>query len=141
MSKKLFRPLTLLVALFVIFSLFLAACGPEATTEAPVATEEEEMEEPEPTEEPVVTEELAVGIVLPTREEPRWIQDETRFRDAFTEQGYDVEILFSEGDSSRELTNVQNLITQGVQVIIITPHDATAAAAAAEAAHDAGVKV
>jgi putative multiple sugar transport system substrate-binding protein len=79
--------------------------------------------------------------VFPTRQEPRWIQDETRFRDAFAEAGVDVEILFSEGDSSRELANVQDLITRGVEVIIITPHDATAAAAAAEAAADAGVKV
>ncbi len=55
--------------------------------------------------------------------------------------GVDVEILFSQGDSSRELANVQDLITKGVQVIIITPQDATAAAAAAEAARDAGVKV
>jgi len=79
--------------------------------------------------------------VLPTREEPRWIQDETRFRDFFAERGYEVEILFSQGDPARELANVQDLITRGVEVIIITPHDATAAAAAAEAAADAGVKV
>jgi len=82
-----------------------------------------------------------VGIVLPTREEPRWIQDETRFRDALSAAGYDVEILFSEGDSAKERTNVENLITQGVQVLIICPHDGTAAAAAAEAARAAGVKV
>jgi putative multiple sugar transport system substrate-binding protein len=36
---------------------------------------------------------------------------------------------------------VEDLITKGVQVIIYTPHDGTAAAAAAEAARDAGVKV
>ena len=84
---------------------------------------------------------LAVGVVLPTREEPRWIQDETRFKDAFDAAGYDVEILFSEGDSAKEKTNVENLITKGVQVIIICPHDGTAAAAAAEAARAAGVKV
>ncbi|MAU01922.1 MAG: sugar ABC transporter substrate-binding protein [Anaerolineaceae bacterium] len=83
----------------------------------------------------------SVGVVLPTRDEPRWIQDETRFREAFEEAGYEVEILFSEGDSARELANVQDLITRGVEVIIITPHDATAAAAAAEAAAAAGVRV
>ena len=42
---------------------------------------------------------------------------------------------------SKELANVQDLITQGVKVIIICPQDATAAAAAAQAARDAGVKV
>jgi len=82
-----------------------------------------------------------VGIVLPTKDEPRWIQDETRFRDAFKAAGYDVEILFSQGSSAKEKENVEALITKGVQVLIICPQDGTAAAAAAEAANEAGVKV
>ena len=84
---------------------------------------------------------LAVGIVLPTKDEPRWVQDEARFREALTAAGYDVEILFSQGDSAKEKANVEALITKGVKVISITPEDVTAAAAAAEAARAAGVKV
>ena len=84
---------------------------------------------------------LAVGIVLPTKDEPRWVQDEARFREALTAAGYDVEILFSQGDSAKEKANVEALITKGVKVISITPEDGTAAAAAAEAARAAGVKV
>ncbi|TET34071.1 MAG: sugar ABC transporter substrate-binding protein, partial [Anaerolineales bacterium] len=83
----------------------------------------------------------SVGIVLPTREEPRWIQDETRFKDALGAAGYEVEILFSEGDSAKEKSNVEALITKGIEVLIICPHDGTAAAAAAEVARAAGVKV
>ncbi|MBI5290465.1 MAG: sugar-binding protein, partial [Chloroflexi bacterium] len=60
---------------------------------------------------------------------------------ALTAAGYDVEILFSQGDSAKEKANVEALITKGVKVIIITPQDGTAAAAAAEAARAAGVKV
>ena len=82
-----------------------------------------------------------VGIVLPTKDEPRWVQDEARFQEALVAAGYEVEILFSQGDSAKELANVEDLITKGVEVIIITPHDGTAAAAAAEAAGAAGVKV
>jgi putative multiple sugar transport system substrate-binding protein len=78
---------------------------------------------------------------LPTKDEPRWIQDEARFKDALTAAGYDAEILFSQGDSAKEKDNVEALISKGVQVIIICPHDGTAAAAAAEAANDAGIKV
>ncbi len=84
---------------------------------------------------------LAVGIVLPTKDEPRWIQDETRFKDALTAQGYGVEILFSQGDPAKEKQNVETLISKGIKVLIICPHDGTAAAAAAEAAKAAGVKV
>ncbi len=83
----------------------------------------------------------SVGIVLPTKEEPRWIQDETRFRDLFREAGYNAEILFSEGSSAKEKENVESLIAKGIKVLIICPHDGSAAAAAAEAARDAGVKV
>ncbi len=84
---------------------------------------------------------LAVGIVLPTKDEPRWIQDETRFKEALTAAGYDVEILFSQGDSAKEKANVESLITKGIKVLILTPQDGAAAAAAAEAARAAGVKV
>ena len=82
-----------------------------------------------------------MGVVLPTKDEPRWIQDETRFKDAFKAAGYDVQILFSQGDSAKEKANVEALIAQGVKVIIICPQDATAAAAAAAEARAAGVKV
>ena len=138
MNKKIF----ILMSIFVIAAMVLAACSPAATEEpAPEepAPEEPAPEEPAP-EEPEVGEGL-VGIVLPTREEPRWIQDETRFQTAFDELGVEVEILFSEGDSAKERSNVEDLITKGVSVIILTPHDGTAAGAAAEAARDAGVKV
>src|SRR5499426_447613 len=120
MSKKTLYGLT---AILVIVMMILSACGgTPAATEAPAAK-------------------LAVGIVLPTKDEPRWIQDETRFKDALTAAGYDVEILFSQGDSAKEKTNVESLITKGIQVLIICPQDGAAAAAAADAARAAGVKV
>jgi len=50
--------------------------------------------------------------VLPTKNEPRWIQDETRFREALEAAGYEVEILFSEGSSAKEKENVESLITK-----------------------------
>jgi len=118
-----------LVSVLFVAALVLSACG---ATPTPA---------PEATEPAAPTEELSVGVVLPTKNEPRWIQDETRFNDAFAAAGYDVQILFSDGDSAKERNNVQALINQGVKVIVICPHDATAAAAAAADARAAGVKV
>ena len=57
-SKLLFS----LASVLIIASMVLGACAPK--TEKPAS------------------EGLAVGIVLPTKDEPRWIQDETRFKDA-----------------------------------------------------------
>ena len=126
---KRFKFLFTLASVLIIASMVLGAC----TTAAP--------EEPEVVEPVETGDELAVGIVLPTKDEPRWIQDETRFKDALTAQGYAVEILFSQGDPAKEKQNVETLISKGIKVLIICPHDGTAAAAAAEAARAAGVKV
>ncbi len=52
-----------------------------------------------------------------------------------------MEILFSQGDSAKEKQNVETLISKGVKVLIICPQDSTVAAASAEAARAAGVKV
>jgi len=84
---------------------------------------------------------VQVGIVLPTKDEPRWIQDQTRFEEALRSAGYTTEILFSQGDSAKESANVDALIIKGIKVLIICPQDGTAAAAAADKAHKAGVKV
>jgi putative multiple sugar transport system substrate-binding protein len=129
------------VSLYVMFAALmiaasvLTACQP-AATEAPAAAAPAEGASA-----PAAEAKLAVGIVLPTKDEPRWIQDETRFKDALTAAGYDVEILFSQGDSAKEKANVESLISKGVKVLIICPQDGTAAAAAAEEAAAAGVKV
>jgi len=120
MSRK---ALYSLIALFVAATMILPACGAAAT-----AT-------------PSSSVSGSVGIVLPTKDEPRWIQDETRFKDAFTKAGYNVEILFSQGDSAKEKANVEALIAKGIKVLILTPQDGAAAYAAAEAAKAAGVKV
>ncbi len=127
-----FKKSSLYAVLTVLFiaAMVLAACTPAA---------------PAPAEEGAATTDsgakLAVGIVLPTKDEPRWIQDETRFKDALSAAGYDVEILFSQGDSAKEKANVEALLTKGIQVLIICPQDGNAAAAAVEEARKAGVKV
>src|SRR5574342_40290 len=128
MSKKLWFSL---VAVVMIATTILSACG-GGTAAAPTAA-------PAATSAPAVS--GGVGVVLPTKDEPRWIQDETRFKDAFSKAGYDVEILFSQGNSATEKANVEALIAKGSKVLLICPQDGTAAAAAAEAARDAGVKV
>lgn len=82
-----------------------------------------------------------VGIVLPTKDEPRWIQDEARFTDALASTNYSVEILFSQGSTATELSNVETLLAKGIKVLIITAQDGTAAGAAVEKAKAEGVTV
>ena len=82
-----------------------------------------------------------VGIVLPTKDEPRWLQDQASFEAILDEAGFTSTVLFSQGSSATELTNVETLLSQGIKVLIICAQDATAAAAAVEKAHEQGVTV
>ncbi len=128
-----------LFALLVIAATLLSACAPTATPQATQAAEEPTAMVDEPTT--AAAGQFAVGIILPTKDEQRWTQDETRFKDALKAAGYDAQILFSQGDSAKEKANVESLISQGIKVLIITPFDGAAAASSVEAARAAGIKV
>jgi ABC-type xylose transport system, periplasmic component len=86
-------------------------------------------------------ESVDVGIVLPTKEEPRWLQDEASFKDALDKAGFTSEVLFSQGKSDVELSNVEALLEKNIKVLVICPQDGTAAGAAASKAKAAGVTV
>ena len=97
-----------LTSVLLAASMLLSACAPAATP-APAATAAPAAATAAP-----ASSTLAVGIVLPTKDEPRWIQDQTRFQDALTAAGYTAEILFSQGDSAKEKANVESLLTKGI---------------------------
>lgn len=82
-----------------------------------------------------------VGIVLPTKDEPRWLQDQARFESVIADTDYSVEVLFSQGSSATERTNVETLVAKGIKVLIICAQDASAAALAVEMAKDEGIEV
>ncbi|MCI6813241.1 MAG: sugar-binding protein [Lachnospiraceae bacterium] len=84
---------------------------------------------------------IQVGIVLPTKDEPRWLQDQAQFEKILGDAGFTNQVLFSQGSSATEKTNVETLISQGISVLIICAQDGSAAAAAVEEAKTAGVTV
>jgi putative multiple sugar transport system substrate-binding protein len=128
MSRNIFK--SVLYLTMIVSMLALAACG-GATTPAPSGGAAQ----------PAASGAPQVGIILPTKDEPRWLQDEARFKELLATANVPVEILFSQGSSATEKANVESLLTKGVKVIILTPQDGAAAAAAADAAKAAGAKV
>ncbi|MCR5147570.1 MAG: sugar-binding protein [Eubacterium sp.] len=84
---------------------------------------------------------VQVGVVLPTKDEPRWLQDQKQFETILGDAGFTNQVLFSQGSSATERTNVETLISKGIKVLIICAQDAAAASAAVDEAKQAGVKV
>lgn len=130
----------LAMILVLAMAISLVACGsqPEQPSQG---NQPSDSAKPDESKAPDASSGPEIGIVLPTKDEPRWVQDETRFIDALRSTGYEVEILFSQGDSAKEKQNVEALIAKGIKVLIICPHDGAGAAAAAEAAKKEGITV
>ena len=84
---------------------------------------------------------LDIGIVLPTKDEDRWLADEAKFYELIEENGYDAEIMYSQASAAIEKTNVETLITKGAKVLIICPFDVAAAASTVELAKSDGLQV
>lgn len=85
---------------------------------------------------------IKIGVVLPDAAEERWARQDGEFLKKELDAlgaGYEYDILFSGADESKELQNVEALITRGAKAIIITTHGS--GAAAVDAAKAAGVKV
>ena len=85
---------------------------------------------------------VKIGVVLPDAAEERWANQDGAF---FIKEldllgaGYEYLILFSDGDEAKEKSNVEALITLGVDVIILTAEGS--GAGAVQAAHDAKVEL
>ena len=84
---------------------------------------------------------LEIGIVLPTKDEDRWLADEATFKKMIEEKGIKAEIMYSQADPAIEKANVEALIQKGIKVLMICPFDGAAAASTVEMAKKEGVKV
>ena len=81
---------TALYLIMIVAMLALAGCGGTAATPAPSG------DAAAPTEAAAAPSTgPQVGIVLPTKDEPRWLQDEARFKELLATANVPVEILFS----------------------------------------------
>lgn len=84
---------------------------------------------------------LDIGIVLPTKDEDRWLADEAKFLELIEEKGYKAEIMYSQASSATEKANVEALIAKGIKVLIICPFDVAAAASTVEMAKEERIQV
>jgi len=67
-----------------------------------------------------------IGLSLDTLKEERWQRDRDNFVKKATELGADVKIQDANSDDVRQVADVQTLITMGVDVIVIAPHNGDA---------------
>lgn len=86
-------------------------------------------------------EKVKIGFSMDTLEEDRWLRDRELFRQAVESIGAEVEIMSANGDDALQILQAESLISKGVDLLVIVPHNAESTAAIVKKAHAVGIKV
>ena len=82
-----------------------------------------------------------VGISMPTKTSARWIADGDNMVKQFQEAGYKTDLQYADDDIPNQLAQIENMITKGVNVLVIAAIDGTTLSNALANAKAADIKV
>lgn len=82
-----------------------------------------------------------IGLVISTLNNPFFVTLREGVEAKATELGYELIVLDSQDESSKELSNVEDVLEQGIDVLLINPVDSDAVANAVKLANDKDVPV
>lgn len=82
-----------------------------------------------------------VGISMPTRELERWINDGAQLQKLLQDAGYTAELQYAENDPDTQISQIQNLIAGGSQVLVVAAIDGSVLAPVLQDAKDKGITV
>ncbi len=84
---------------------------------------------------------IKIGLSLDTLKEERWQHDRDLFVAKCKALGADVLVQAANSDDALQNSQAENLLTEGVNVLVVVPHNGKSAATIVESAHKAGVPV
>ena len=82
-----------------------------------------------------------IGIAMPTKSSARWIDDGNNMVKQFEAAGYKTDLQYAEDDIPNQLAQIENMITKGVNVLVIAAIDGTTLSNALANAAAADIKV
>ncbi len=95
----------------------------------------------QPTEEQLKDQPIKIGFAMDTLTEERWLKDRDFFKKSVEDLGAEVEVMASHGDDALQIWQAETMISKGIDLLVIVPHNAESTAAIVEKAHSAGIKV
>ena len=84
---------------------------------------------------------IRIGFAMDTVKEERWQRDHDAFEAQCKKLNVDCEITVADNKSDKQANDVDNLLTKGIDVLVIAPHNAIQAASMVEKAKAQGVPV
>ncbi|SKA77783.1 ribose transport system substrate-binding protein [Caloramator quimbayensis] len=82
-----------------------------------------------------------IGVVISTLNNPFFVTMKEGAEKKAKELGYEVVVLDSQNDASKERSNVEDLVQQGIAVLVINPTDSDAVANSISVAKDKNIPV
>ena len=127
----------LALALSLVMALSLVACGGSSTEEP--ADEGETAESGETGGETGGS--GKIGIAMPTKSLERWNRDGSYLQEQFESAGYEVELTYSDNDVTQQVNDIENLISDGVDLLIVAAIDGESLTTVLDSADEAGIPV
>lgn len=122
----------LLLMLVFVLAFSLVACNGDENATTDDTTEGSSGE---------VTGEGTIGFVISTQTNPFFVSLKEGAENKAAELGYEITVLDSQDDSAKAASNMEDLITRGVDVILVNPTDSAALVNSVIQANDAGIPV
>lgn len=82
-----------------------------------------------------------IGVLVSTLNNPFFVDLVEGIKEEAAKMNFELVVLDSQNDPSKELSNAEDLATQGVKGVLLNPSDSDAAAKSAKVIKDAGIPV
>ena len=146
MKKKL---LSAVLSVAVVASLLVGCGSSDAGTtgsDASASSEaSESSESSEASESSEVSEDTAngtrVGVSMPTKDLQRWNQDGSNMEAELKAAGYEVDLQYASNDVQTQVSQIENMISSGADVLVIAAIEGSSLGEALDMAKDANIPV
>lgn len=84
---------------------------------------------------------VTIGVSMPTKDLQRWQQDGASLKTDLEEKGYDVDLQYAGNDVAQQVSQIENMISNGVKGLIVCAIDGESLGTPLAAAKEAGIPV
>ncbi|MCR4924342.1 MAG: sugar-binding protein [Lachnospiraceae bacterium] len=82
-----------------------------------------------------------VGVAMPTKDLQRWNQDGLNMEAQLKEAGYDVDLQYASNDIATQVSQIENMISSGAQVLVVASIDGDSLGTVLAQAKEANIPV
>lgn len=122
------------IVMVLLLSLVLSACGQDASGGSNAEGNDNKANNSEDSE-------IKIGLSVVDLKLERWQHDRDIFTERAEELGVEVLVQSADGDEEKQLSQIQNMLSQGVDAIVIIAVNSDSLAPVVDQAKDEGVKV